>query len=177
MDDPGEGGTGAASRDSSHIAAGYVEHSEDLRLFLLGVLKNRELAAEVLQATFSKALEAKNPPREQTLRSWLFQVAFREAVSVRRRQQIHRRAMDGMQWVHPTTAESSEAVVSREELIARVRAALECLPDEQRTVVRKRIYEDKTFAEIAAETGAPLGTVLTRMRLAMAKLHEQLKTN
>jgi RNA polymerase sigma-70 factor (ECF subfamily) len=41
-------------------------------------------------------------------------------------------------------------------------------------VVRKRIYEDKTFRVIAEEMGAPLGTVLTRMRSALAKLRKRL---
>lgn len=154
-----------------------MEHTEDLRAFLQGVLRNRELAAEVLQTTFSRALETKNPPREETLRSWLFQVAFREAISVKRRQSIHQRALEGLKWLVPGAAESSESAASRKELIGRVRNALENLPVEQRTVVRLRVYEEKTFAEIAEETAAPLGTVLTRMRLAMAKLADELKTS
>jgi DNA-directed RNA polymerase specialized sigma24 family protein len=38
-----------------------------------------------------------------------------------------------------------------------------------------RVYEEKTFAEIAAETSSPLGTVLTRMRLAMNKLSQHMR--
>ena len=37
-----------------------------------------------------------------------------------------------------------------------------------------RIYEEKTFAQIARELDAPLGTVLTRMRSALRKLHSRL---
>ncbi len=37
-------------------------------------------------------------------------------------------------------------------------------------MVERRIDSDQTFAEIAAELNVPLGTVLTRMRLALAKL-------
>ena len=51
---------------------------------------------------------------------------------------------------------------------------MERLPVEQRRVIRMRIYEDKTFAVIAEELGAPLGTVLTRMRLALRKLEAEL---
>jgi len=39
-----------------------------------------------------------------------------------------------------------------------------------------RIYEEKTFAVIAEELSLPLGTVLTRMRLAMQKLHKHLES-
>ena len=58
-----------------------------------------------------------------------------------------------------------------------VKEVLESLPDEQRRVVRMRIYEEKTFAAIAAELNAPLGTVLTRMRLALKKLADHLGPN
>ncbi len=64
----------------------------------------------------------------------------------------------------------------RWEIVERVKQALETLPNQQRTVVRMRIYEEKTFAVIADELGIPLGTVLTRMRLAIKKLQKQLKT-
>jgi RNA polymerase sigma-70 factor (ECF subfamily) len=64
--------------------------------------------------------------------------------------------------------------VIRWENVARVKAALDCLPPEQREVVHKRIYEQQTFAAIAEETGAPLGTVLTRMRLALKRLADHL---
>jgi RNA polymerase sigma-70 factor (ECF subfamily) len=56
-----------------------------------------------------------------------------------------------------------------------VRKAVEALPAEQREVVRLRIDEEKTFAEIAALTGKPLGTILTRMRLATKKLADALR--
>ena len=57
-----------------------------------------------------------------------------------------------------------------------VRKALGELPPEQSKVVWARMYEDKTFAQIAEESGLPLGTVLTRMRLALGKLRRTLRT-
>ena len=60
------------------------------------------------------------------------------------------------------------------ETVEAVRKAIGELPENQQIVVRSRIYEDKTFAVIAEELGLPLGTVLTRMRLAMQKLERAL---
>jgi RNA polymerase sigma-70 factor (ECF subfamily) len=51
-----------------------------------------------------------------------------------------------------------------------VRAALARLPEQLQTVVRLRIHDNLTFAEIAARLEIPLGTALTRMRTALAKL-------
>jgi len=56
-----------------------------------------------------------------------------------------------------------EEPLIRGETVEAVREALKQLPEEQRRVVLARIYEEKTFAEIAGEFGLPLGTVLTRM--------------
>ncbi|HEX4150338.1 MAG TPA: sigma-70 family RNA polymerase sigma factor, partial [Pirellulales bacterium] len=69
-----------------------------------------------------------------------------------------------MQVVHRETAE-------------RVRAALDRLPKEQRQVVRLRMHEQKKFATIAQELNLPLGTVLTRMQLALRKLRKLLEAD
>ena len=55
-----------------------------------------------------------------------------------------------------------------------VRLALRDLPDEQMAVVRLSFFEDKAHGDIARILGIPLGTVKSRLRLAMAKLRERL---
>jgi RNA polymerase sigma-70 factor (ECF subfamily) len=56
----------------------------------------------------------------------------------------------------------------------RVRVAMQALPDEQMKVVRLSFFEDKAHGDIARILGIPLGTVKSRLRLAMAKLRERL---
>ncbi|MGH7127072.1 MAG: RNA polymerase sigma factor, partial [Planctomycetaceae bacterium] len=108
---------------------------------------------------------------EETRKGWLFRVAYNEAMLIRRRRKRQEKSIG--QLVDATSREDRpENRLVRNETVERVRLALERLPAEQRQVVRMRIYEDKTFAAIAAEIGAPLGTVLTRMRLALKKLEE-----
>ncbi len=76
-----------------------------------------------------------------------------------------------MAWSRQVTEQNSpDDRICRWETVLNVREALEKLPENQQDVVRLRIYEEKTFAEIAKELNLPLGTVLTRMRLAMRKL-------
>jgi len=57
---------------------------------------------------------------------------------------------------------------------ARVRAAVETLPDEQRTAVSLSFWGGLSQSEIAERTGTPLGTVKSRVRLGMAKLRDRL---
>ena len=60
----------------------------------------------------------------------------------------------------------------REELRVALRASLELLPVDQREVIRRRVYLEMSFAEIAADMNVPLGTVLTWMRRGVVKLRE-----
>ena len=164
--------------DAAVVAALYERYAGEIGLFLKGVLRNSDLAAEALQNTFAKAVESGHTAREESLKGWLFQVAFHEALLLRRRAQIHERSLRQMARNSQSSVPSGERPeeqLSRSETLAEVRRALGELPPDQRQVVQMRIYEEKTFAEIAAETSAPLGTVLTRMRLAMKKLSQQMR--
>jgi RNA polymerase sigma factor (sigma-70 family) len=173
--------SGETRLDSEAVAEIYRRHADDLRAYLLGLLHDHDLAAEVLQETFVKVAQSGHAAADGSLRSWLFRVAYHEAIDRRRRAAVDGRAMRAAAWWKPTARgptageESGESRASRAETVARVRSAIETLPAEQREVVRLRIDEEWTFARIAAATNAPLGTVLTRMRLAMQTLARVLK--
>lgn len=161
--------------DSVVVAALYHEHASELRHFVLGVLRDHDLTADVLQNTFSKAIETGHTVRAETFKGWLFRVAFHEAMAVRRRQGIDGRAMERLAWISTDAAQPPEESLCRGETVERVRRALEQLPAEQRQVVSMRIYRQQKFAAIAKELGLPLGTVLTRMKLAVEKLRQRLR--
>jgi RNA polymerase sigma-70 factor (ECF subfamily) len=55
-------------------------------------------------------------------------------------------------------------------MAARVRAALQALPEAQRVAMELAYFEGLTQSEIAKRTGDPLGTVKTRLRSALASL-------
>jgi RNA polymerase sigma factor (sigma-70 family) len=130
----------------------------------------------VMQATFVKALEHGHEARSETSRGWLFRVAFHEALAARRRASSRDEGYRRLARLRPRPdPESPEEPLIRRETVALVREALGKLPEEQRRVVLARVYEDKTFAEIAGEAGLPIGTVLTRMRRALEKLRKTMR--
>ena len=55
----------------------------------------------------------------------------------------------------------------------RIRAAMNELPNEQKTIVQMSFFDDMAHADIARILGIPLGTVKSRLRLALAKLRER----
>lgn len=163
-----------APLDTAVIAALYVEHGEELRRFLVGVLRDHQLAADVLQATFVKLVERGGETRAETRKSWLFRVAMNEALAVRRRDQVGQKVTRNVAWARPVAAQASDEPLIRIEAVEAVREALAGLPADQQRVVRMRIYEEKTFAEIARELGIPLGTALARMHAALGKMRAKL---
>ena len=162
--------------EPSVVAALYVEHSAPLRRFLLGVLRDSQLASDVLQTTFARLIERGHETREASRKAWLFRVAYNEALATRRRQQVGARAVERAGWGRVRMAGAADEPLMRLESIDAVRRGLCQLPVEQQQIVRMRIYEEKTFAVIAEELGIPLGTALGRMRAAVLKLSSQLRT-
>ncbi len=167
--------TGDADRiDPAEVEALYAEHESQLRLFLTGVLRNRDLVNEALQSTFAKLLESGHTARRETRKGWLFRVAFHEALLIRRRQKVIDKSVKRLANQSKDEPDTPEKAASRHEVAETIRQALSTLPEPQVQIVQMRIYEGKKFAEIADELGIPLGTVLTRMRLALAKLSKSI---
>ena len=68
-----------------------------------------------------------------------------------------------------------ESSVAQQQLLGRVKSALENLPAEQRACVELAYFEGLTHTEIAQRTGVPLGTVKTRLRSAVESLKRNLQ--
>jgi RNA polymerase sigma-70 factor (ECF subfamily) len=156
------------------IDAAYQQHAELLHGFLCGVLRNDALVADAIQATFLKLLEQGDKLRDlASLKSWLFQVAFNEAMLVKRKKKTARDHSQQVAWRSEairTGHEAPDLEVLKKEQSEQVRIAIESLPAPQQVVVRKRIYEGLKFREIAEELDVPLGTILARMQSAIRKL-------
>ena len=157
------------------VAALYLEHGDELKRFLVGVLRDAPLANDVLQATFVKLVEQGHTTRETSRKAWLFRVAFHEAMAVRRRQSVGDKVVRRLAWSKDAFTSPADEPLLQLEAVESVRIAMNQLPVEQQQVVRMRIYEEKTFAVIAQELNIPLGTALARMRSALTKLRKKLE--
>ncbi|MCA8996385.1 MAG: RNA polymerase sigma factor [Planctomycetaceae bacterium] len=172
--------------DAKTLDRWYTDHASRLKAFVFGVVRDRSQAEEIVQATFAKAVTHGGDVQPGSERAWLFQVAYREAKLLHRKQQAESRAVINRLAANrsATNRSSSESAeirpeerLLRTESVVEVRQALESLPEEQQDVVRLRIYEERTFQEIADLLELPLGTVLTRMRLALKTLKQALKSH
>jgi DNA-directed RNA polymerase specialized sigma24 family protein len=133
--------------DPQRLTAWYAAYADRLKPFLLGLLRNHALAEEALQATFAKALTHGGEVHNGSEKAWLFQVAFNEAMALRRTQGTQDKALEKLTGRH-VGAEPEEDFL-RWETVHQVQLALQTLPPEQLDVVTQRIYENKTFQQIA----------------------------
>lgn len=130
-----------------------------------------ELAQETLLAVWRKA-ESFDPNRASAS-TWIFTIARNLRIDALRRER-HPEDFQHESELMPEEPTPPDAVVVALQRLDRVRQAVGRLPVDQGEVVRLSFFEDKPHSEISADLGLPLGTVKSRLRLAMARLRAQL---
>ena len=162
------------AEDESELTTVFEAVGQQLRRFLIGVTKDVHSAEDAAQSAFARALEKRPTGTPEALKGWFFKVALNEALAKRRADERLKASLKDLRWLRKTEQLGVESAAEKREAAARVQREIERLPAEQRLVVRKRLIGEMTFAEIAKVEGLPLGTVLTRMRLALERLRKVL---
>ena len=156
------------------------------------MVRDRELAEDLSQETFVKALNAIESYRpEFKFSSWIFKIANNAAIDHLRRRELDTLSLDGSP--HAETPEAVQATalqvgarqespleaVEAKELGATIEAAIGRLRPEYRSCILLRHVEGRAYEEIAEILDLPLGTVKTyihrarnELRLALAHLKE-----
>jgi len=149
----------------------FKEHRERLLRYLLRLSGNLDVAEDVLQDTFVKALE-KPPTKQDNVKAWLFTVATnllrdRSRRSARQNEILLERTPPAHR--PPSPLQHSEAA----ELRLRLYRALDGLSERERTAIVMR-QEGFAHREIAASLGTTTGTVGTLLARALSKLTQRL---
>jgi len=132
-----------------------------------------DLAQETMATVWRKA--ALFDAARAGVATWIFTIARNQRIDHFRRS---RRALDAAALfgaVEEPPEPSAEDLGLAGEREARVQDALDQLSPEQATVLRLSFFAEKPHGEIARELGIPLGTVKSRMRLAMARIRGLLE--
>jgi RNA polymerase sigma-70 factor (ECF subfamily) len=161
-------------RDPAALRDLYALHGATTFSFLLRLVGERPAAEDVQQQVFMEAWERADryDPRRGTLVAWLLMIARSRALDHLRRRVPEPRDPASTVAV-ADTLEDERADTLLEQW--RLAAALDRLPEDEADVLRRRFYLDQTQTEIAEATGAPLGTVKTRMTRALRHMAELLE--
>jgi RNA polymerase sigma-70 factor (ECF subfamily) len=163
-----------AQRDQTALAALYDRYAGMLSSVLNRILRDTQAAEEILQDIFFQLW--RNPSRFHAARGslpgWLMVIARNRAISRLRR---HNPAAGGeLSEAAAVSTVNIETAAAQQQLIGRVKGALENLPAEQRAAIELAYFEGMSHSEIAQRTGDPLGTVKTRLRSAVESLKRTL---
>jgi RNA polymerase sigma-70 factor (ECF subfamily) len=131
-----------------------------------------DLAQEVLLSVWRRAHQF--DPKKAALSTWIYTIARNKRIDALRRERHPEFDLDD------PTFEAGEAPrgdthTETEMVKDEIRTAIASLPHEQAELLRIFYFEDKTHSVIADELGLPLGTVKSRLRLAIAKLRGLLE--
>ena len=110
---------------------------------------------------------------QASVSTWVFTVARNKRIDALRKSS---RPLPDMEdpALAPEGPEAADAILARAEEEDMVQAAIKKLPPEQLDVVRKAYFEFKAHSTIAEETTLPLGTIKSRLRLALVRLRKEL---
>jgi RNA polymerase sigma-70 factor (ECF subfamily) len=106
-----------------------------------------------------------------SLGAWLVVVARNRSIDAIRR----RKPTDSVEDVILASPQNLASEAERNTMIAKVRTYMQSLPPEQQKSIEMAFFEGLSHTEIAAKTGDPLGTVKTRIRLALLSLRKALE--
>lgn len=165
-----------AHSTSDRLEQWVHEHASRVRGYLLGMVRRDDVADDLTQETFARALKAASRYEERgRVRAYLLRIADRLACDWARR--------NGREVAGPESWESgvpderhAEPVdqLAAAEASQQVTVALEALSPAQRRVLLLRFYGDLEFAQIADMVEMPLGTVLSHCHRGLAALKKRL---
>ena len=130
-----------------------------------------EMAQETLLVVWRKA-EQYDPARAGAA-AWIFTIARNLRIDAQRRARLALPDLDPTD--EPPPPPLADALLATEQREGRVRNALADLPPDQSEALRLAFFEERSHSEIESDLGVPLGTVKSRLRLAIMKLRTALK--
>ncbi len=166
-----------AGGDADALGELYDRYGRVVFGVLYRMLASPEAAEEVVQDAFHSVWRQAGSYRKDrgAVRTWLLAISRNAAIDWRRTKGRHlerETALDEAAGLADDSRVEDQVIMNlRAE---RIRVAVNGLPDEQREVLDLAFWSGLSQTEIAAKTGAPLGTVKSRVRLGMTKLRDRL---
>jgi RNA polymerase sigma-70 factor (ECF subfamily) len=158
--------------DASALEPLFARYEEPVFRFLFGVLRDHHEAEDALQETFVQAIRKAEGVAPDTFRGWLFTVAYRQAMLARRKAKRQPAQASDLALLELVGDGPADLRAGAADEARHVRELLALLPAAQRAVITARVYDGKTFREVAALVGCPLNTALARMHDGLTKLRQ-----
>lgn len=153
-------------------------YKDKLYYYIFFIVRSREVAEDIFQETFVKAIVTMQQGRYQPdgkFSAWITRIAHNLVIDQFRQERNENVISNDESEVDllnsPSLSEGTiEAQMVNDQVLCDVRALVNELPDCQREVVYMRYYQNLSFKEIADITGVSINTALGRMRYAVLNM-------
>lgn len=159
----------------------YDRYSALIYSVAMNTLSDQALAEEITQDVFVRVWERAGTYRNEqgSVATWLASIARNRAIDIFRQNRARHTNLntswEAAENLDLPASQNVEEEVDLAQRVQYVRWAVAQLPEEQRSALSLAYFQGLTHPEIAQKLGEPLGTVKTRIRLAMEKLRVLLQ--
>lgn len=161
-------------KDQAAFARVFSHFAPRVKGFLIRSGATAELAEECAQEVMATLWRKSHlfDPTKASPSTWIFTIARNRQIDLIRK--ARRPEPEELAWGPEEERDPSEALALQEET-DRLGKALAELPEKQRDLIQRAYFGDLSHNEIAEETGLPLGTIKSRIRLALDRLRHSMK--
>ncbi|KUF10114.1 sigma-70 family RNA polymerase sigma factor [Pseudoponticoccus marisrubri] len=160
-------------QDEQAFAEVFQYFAPRVKAFLMRSGTDAALAEECVQEVMTTVWQksAMFDPARASVATWIFTIARNRKIDILRRQK--RPEPEDIYWGPEEEPDQAESIGLQQES-EKLGAAIAELPDKQRELIEKAYFGDLTHREIADMTGLPLGTIKSRIRLALDRLRHAM---
>jgi len=157
--------------------AGFVQlfnhFAPRVKSYLMKAGGSETLAEEATQEALATVWQKASlfNPAQASASTWIFTIARNKNIDAIRKQK--RPEPEELDWIAEKEDDASIALETSQEESG-LRLAVSKLPEAQRTLIERAFYGEMSHSEIAAETQIPLGTIKSRIRLALERIRHDL---
>ncbi|NJM84729.1 MAG: sigma-70 family RNA polymerase sigma factor [Tabrizicola sp.] len=161
------------TQDKTAFAALFRHFAPRVKGFLMKSGAEATLAEECAQDVMATLWQKAHmfDPARASVATWVFTIARNRRIDALRK--ARRAEPEELDWGPEAEPDQAEVFEAQQET-ERLGRALAGLPEKQRALIERAFYGDLSHSEIAAETGLPLGTIKSRIRLALDKLRHDM---
>jgi RNA polymerase sigma-70 factor (ECF subfamily) len=168
--------------DEPSLSVLIKRHQQRLYSFIYSKVYDRDVTEDVFQDTFIKVirtLKRGNYNEEGKFLPWVMRIAHNLVIDhFRKNNRMPKFNNSGDFDIFSVLSDSSlnaEGELVQSQIVQDVRAMVEKLPEDQKSVLVMRMYNDMSFKEISENTGVSINTALGRMRYALINLRKLIE--
>ena len=164
----------SANQDRAAFSALFQHFAPRIKAYLMKSGADAAMAEECAQDVMTTLWRKAHmfDPNRASPSTWIFTIARNRRVDLLRKEK--RPEPEDLPW-GPEAEPDQEEALSLQKESEKLHQAITDLPEAQRQLIQRAYFGDLSHSEIAAETGLPLGTIKSRIRLALDRLRHAMK--